>query len=269
MISHHLTQIYQQMLLNESASIPDDVKQAMIDKMDAINKMFYSNLKEVLETLYSDELVQQEKIKHMSGIYIEYACNHALKLYKNIDAAVKALFDSAINSLKGDGEILSWWGFSTTSAMYTGYCHRFGKEPDAVREFVLQILQAQNFKELKAIGKWEAATYVVQKYLQDLREFDEQLEPLIKNVVMADEYTDEPARNLIQNYYQYYVGMMHEPCKWIDAMICNAPDEEEADKILRKIHWLRNKVAPDGQKYLYSVVDFKSKVCMQQQTNEA
>jgi hypothetical protein len=269
MISHHLTQIYQQMLLNESASIPDDVKQAMIDKMEAINKMFYGSITDNCKILFSDEHVQQERLQGFSGIIIEYACTHALKLYKNIDAAVKALFDSAINSLKGDGEILSWWEFSTTSAMYTGYCHRFGKEPVVVGEFVLQILQAQNFKKLKAIGKWDAATYVVQKYLQDLREFDEQLEPLIKNVVMADEYTDESACNLIQNYYQYYVGMMHEPCKWIDAMICNAPDEEEADKILRRIYWLRNKVAPDGQKYLYNVVDFKSKVCMQQQTNEA
>ena len=268
MISHHLTQIYQQMLLNESASIPDDVKQAMIDKMDSINKIFYSNLKESLKTLFSDEPVQQEKLQRMTGITIEYACTHALKLYKNIDAAAKAFFDNAINNLKGD-EIIGWWGYSTTTEMYTGYCDRFGKEPDAVREFVLQILQAQNFKKLKAIGKWDAAAYVVEKYLVNLKEFDEQLEPLIKDVVMMDERTDSTTRDLMQRYYLYYADVMHKPCKWIDAMICNAPDAEEADNILRKISWVRTKVAPDDQKYLNDVDNFKRLVCMQQQTNEA
>lgn len=269
MISHHLTQIYQQMLLNESASIPDDVKQAMIDKMDGINKLFYSNLKESLSTLFSDDVVQQEKLQRMTGITIEYACTHALKLYKNIDAAAKAFFDNAINNLKGNGEIIGWWGYSTTTEMYTGYCRRFGKEPVVVKEFVLQILQAQNVKKLKAIGKWDAAAYVVEKYLGNLKEFDEQLEPLIKDAVMMDEYTDSSTRDLIKGYYQYYADVMHKPCKWIDAMICNAPDADEADNILRKIHWSRNKVAPDDQKYLNTVDNFKRMVCMQQQTNEA
>lgn len=259
MISHYLTQIYQQQVLNEAASIPDDVKQAMVDNLDNVNRIFYRYSSDI-SALLSDEPLPESTYK--SATTLEYACSHALRVYKNIDVAAQDVFQKALDSLKEeDGhKFISWWSFARTVEKYLQYCKRFGKKPVIIEHFVLQLLQSDNVEAFKKIDKWDAASASIYKYLSSLKEFDGQFEPLIKKTMPAIESIDDASIELLNAYYTYYVRTMHKPCAWIDEIICNAP-REIAVKIFRRISWTREQVAPAEQQNMWSLEAFWRRVC--------
>lgn len=263
MISHYLTQIYQQQVLNEAASIPDDVKQAMVNNLDSVNRIFYKNLSDIL-ALLSDEPLP--KSIYISTTTVEYACTHALRVYENIDVAAQDVFQKALDSLKKYGgevvanKFISWWSYCGTVENYLQYCERFNKKPVIIEHLVLQLLQSNNVEAFKRIDKWGAATASINIYLSSLKEFDGQFEPLIKKTMPAIESIDDASIELLNAYYTYYARTMHKPCAWIDEMICNAP-REIAVKIFRRISWTREGVAPAEQQNLFSLPAFWHRVC--------
>jgi hypothetical protein len=261
MISHYLTEIYQQLMLNESASIPDDVKQAMINNMDDFNKRFHLMILQDAAKLMSDEPMTQVDMQKITNATLEGACKHALRVYSNIDAATKRIFDEYIKNLKDGTKNVSWWGSSSTVGSYMEYCTRFGKEPVIAREYVKLILQSDNIQMFKEIQKWDAAAHIVNTYLNRAEKFDEHLEALIKKEASASGYTDADTRDMLGTYYLYYGNVLQKPCEWIDAMICSAPDDDVAIKIFNRISWARNRVALKDQKHIYNIDNFKRLIC--------
>jgi hypothetical protein len=259
MISHHLTQIYQQLILKEAASITDDIKQAMINSMDDLNKRYYKILMGDVDLIMKDEPIPEETLMYISTATLECACKHALRIYKNIDVVAKKIFDYSLDNIDVTEARVSWWGLAGAVNSYTEYCNRLGKEPVIVKEFIKQVLQ--NVEIFKRINKWDAAVYIVGTYFREAKKFDEQLDTLVKNEVMSEEYTSFDTRDLLASYYAYYTNTLHKPCKWIDMMICNAPDAEEALSIYNRIGWMRNKVAPAEQKHIYNTDKFIQQVC--------
>lgn len=259
MISHYLTQIYQQQVLNEAASIPDDIKKAMVDNLDNVNRIFYRYSSDIMALLSNEPLPEST---YMSTTTVEYACTYALRVYKNIDVAAQDVFQKALDSLKEgtDNKFISWWGYSGTVEKYLQYCERFNKKPVIIEHLVLQLLQSNNVEAFKKIGKWDAASASINKYLSSLKEFDGQFEPLIKKTMPAIESIDDASIELLNAYYTYYARTMHRPCAWIDEIICKAP-REIALKIFRRISWTREGVAPAEQQNLYSLGAFWRRVC--------
>jgi len=259
MISHHLTQIYQQLILREAASITDDIRQAMVDSMNDLNGRYYDAVVGDIGLILSNEPVPREQLLYITNASLECACKHALRAYKNIDAVAKKIFEHSIDNIDVPEAYISWWSCASTVAIYMEYCHRFGMEPVFVGEFVKQILL--NAEIFKKNNKWDAAVYIVGIYFREAKKFHEQLDTLVKNEVMSAEYTSLDTRDLLASYYAYYSNTLHKPCKWIDGMICSAPDAEEAIGIYNRIGWLRDKVAPAEQKYIYGINQFMQQVC--------
>lgn len=269
MISHYLTQIYKQQVLNESV-IPDDVKKALVANLDSTNKLFYENASSIFK-LYGDDAGEfSSPYYYPSSSSIEYACRYALRWYSNIDVAVQKTFEISMESFKQDDSVYTytnWWGLGSTVESFVEYCNRFGKKYEVATNFIMQMLQPENIKLLKRKGHWEAATNIIDKYLrgQKTKQIDESLEAMVKHAVTSDEPLDAPTKELMASYYKYYARIMKQPCNWIDALICNHVDEEEAYRLYRLIYWIRNPVA---SKSTYYFDEFKQQVCTNQHADD-
>lgn len=259
MISHNLSQIYNKMLINEASSIPDDVKTALMGQMNPVNRNFYKYNASDFAKLCSTSMIASDDLRRFSFTVIEYSCKLATHWYENI---TNAFIDALHGVLADVQKSRSWWGLASMCSSYIKYCQRFDKNENIVADFIVALMQPNNAEELEGIGKTDAMMHLIDQYMTLSKTFDGRIEAIIKHMIISHiekhGSADVHTRTLISDVYNYYANTVNEPCEWIDKLVCQMEDDEEADMIFTRFMWIRQRIT--GASY-YNLQDFRQAVC--------